>query len=91
MQSFFRADTLKFIAGASIVITAFAIMLPGVMGFAFSLARLGIVIVLAVLISSALAFLFQFLVKRNKNSSAQPVEDLRSNSQEQENDEGAKQ
>lgn len=66
MQSFFKLETLKTIAGVSIVLTAAAIMLPGVMGYAFSLARLGLIILFAVLASSALAFLFQILVKRKK-------------------------
>jgi hypothetical protein len=56
----------KAIAGASIVITAICIMLPGVMGYAFSLARLATIIIIAVVVSSALAFVAQFLIKRNK-------------------------
>lgn len=67
MPSLFKLETLKFIAGASIVLTAVCIMLPGVMGYAFSLARLGIIILVAVLVSSALAFLLQFLLKRKNN------------------------
>ena len=69
MQSFFKLETLKLIAGGSIVITAVCIMLPGVMGYAFSLARLGLVILIAVLASSALAFLYQSLLKRKKTES----------------------
>lgn len=69
MQSLFKIETLKFIAGASIVLTAICIMLPGVMGYAFSLARLGLIILIAVLVSSALAFLIQFLLKRKNNDS----------------------
>ena len=69
MQSFFKLETLKLIAGVSIVITAVCIMLPGVMGYAFSLARLGLVILIAVLASSALAFLYQSLLKRKKTES----------------------
>lgn len=66
MQTLSKLETVKFIAGLSIVLTAFCIMLPGVMGYAFSLARLGLVILIAVLVSSALAFLIQFLLKQKK-------------------------
>lgn len=59
-------ETLKFIAGASIVLTAACIMLNQVLGYVFSLARLGLIILIAVVVSSGLAFLFQFLIKRNK-------------------------
>lgn len=59
-------QTVKVIAGASIVITAICIMLPGVMGYAFSLARLATIIIIAVVVSSALALSAQFLIKRNK-------------------------
>lgn len=57
---------IKAIAGATIVITAICIMLPGVMGYAFSLARLATIIIIAVVVSSALAFAAQFLIKKNK-------------------------
>jgi hypothetical protein len=69
MQSLFKIETLKMIGGASIVLTAICIMLPGVMGYAFSLARLGLVILIAVVASSVLALLFQFLVKGKKKVS----------------------
>ncbi|MBX9568978.1 MAG: hypothetical protein K2X77_08790 [Candidatus Obscuribacterales bacterium] len=59
-------QTIKMIAGATIVITAICIMLPGVMGYAFSLARLATIIIIAVVVSSALALAAQFLIKRNK-------------------------
>lgn len=65
-------QTVKIIASATIVITAICIMLPGVMGYAFSLARLGLIILIAIVVSSALAFTIQFLLKR-KQSSALPL------------------
>lgn len=78
-----RLATIKFIASASIVLTAICIMLPGVMGYAFSLARLGTIIIVAVLVSSGLAFLAQFLIKR-KNTQAQKSTAINSNATEQE-------
>jgi hypothetical protein len=69
MRSILNLETLKLVGGATIVLTAICIMLPGVMGYAFSLARLGLIILVAVLASSALAFLFQVLVKRKKPES----------------------
>ena len=64
-----KPETLKLIAGASIVLTAACIMLQQILGYVFSLARLGLIIVIAVVVSSGLAFAFQFLVKRNKKES----------------------
>ncbi len=66
MQSQSKLDTLKVIGGGTIVLTALCIMLPGVMGYAFSLARLGLVILIAVVVSSLIGFLWQFLVKQKK-------------------------
>ena len=63
-------QTIKMIAGATIVITAICIMLPGVMGFAFSLARLATIIVIAVVVSSVLGLGAQYLIKRNKTANA---------------------
>lgn len=59
-----KFDTIKFILGASVVLTAICIMLPGVMGYAFSMARLGIIILVALFVSGGLAFLVQYLLKR---------------------------
>lgn len=61
-----KPETLKLIGGATIVLTAACIMLQQILGYVFSLARLGLIIVIAVVVSSGLAFAFQFLVKRNK-------------------------
>jgi hypothetical protein len=61
-----KLETLKLIAGATIVLTAACIMLQQILGYVFSLARLGLIILIAVLVSSALAFAFQFLLKRTK-------------------------
>ncbi len=66
MPSFLKPEVLKVIGGATIVLTAAFIMLQGIMGYVFSLARLATVILIAVLLSSALAFCWQFLIKRNK-------------------------
>ena len=74
MQSFFKAETLKVIGGGTIVLTALCIMLPGVMGYAFSLARLGLVILIAVVVSSAIGFLWQYLVKQKKAGSGATTE-----------------
>jgi hypothetical protein len=69
-----KPETLKLIAGATIVLTAACIMLQQILGYVFSLARLGLIIVIAVVVSSGLAFAFQFLVKRNSNKKESPVE-----------------
>lgn len=65
-----KPENLKLIAGVSIVITAFGIMLQGVLGYVFSLARLGLIIVIAVVVSSALAFGYQFLIKKSNRATA---------------------
>ena len=64
-----KPETLKVIAGASIVITAFGLMLHSVMGYVFSLARLGLIILIALVVSSGVALTWQFLIKRSKNPS----------------------
>ncbi len=69
MQSLFKPETLKIIGGGTIIFTAICIMLPGVMGYAFSLARLGLVILIAVVASSVLGLAWQFLVKQKKKES----------------------
>lgn len=68
MQSLFKLETIKFIGGATIVLTAFCIMLDQVLGYVFSLARLGLVILIAVVVSAVLAFFFQFFVKSRKKA-----------------------
>lgn len=61
-----KPETLKVLTGASIIITAFGIMLHSVLGYVFSLARLGLIILVAVVVSAGLAFTYQSLIKRNK-------------------------
>jgi hypothetical protein len=80
----FKLETLKLIGGTTIVLVALCIMLPGVMGYAFSLARLGLVILIAVVVSSALAFLIQVLLKRKKteSSDASSVSDEKSKTED---------
>jgi hypothetical protein len=72
MPSLFKLETLKFIGGATIVLTAICIMLPGVMGYAFSLARLGLVILIAIVVSSVLGFSLQFFLKGKKGVGGSP-------------------
>lgn len=82
-----KLETLKFIASVSIVLTAVCIMLPGVMGYAFSLARLGLVILIAIVVSSGLAFLYHSLIKKKKDESPSNIsaasEAVKSNSETQ--------
>mgnify|MGYP003385084520 CR=1 FL=1 len=61
MKDLLSLEKLKVVAGAAIVLTAFGLMLPGVMGFAFSLARVGTIIIVAVSASVALALVWQFV------------------------------
>ena len=70
----FKPENLKIIAGATIIITAFTIMLQGVLGFVFSLARLGLVILIAIVVSSGLAFMYQVLVKGKKAASPSNIQ-----------------
>ena len=69
-----KLETLKLIAGATIVLTAACIMLQQIMGYVFSLARLGLIIVIAIVVSSALALVVQFLVKRTKKEDSPAAE-----------------
>lgn len=72
-----KLETLKLISGATIVLSAACIMLQQILGYVFSLARLGLIILIAVVVSSALAFVFKFLLKRSKKEN--PAEGEASN------------
>ncbi|MBX9688367.1 MAG: hypothetical protein K2X27_16785 [Candidatus Obscuribacterales bacterium] len=71
MPPWFNLETFKLIGSISIVVTAVCIMLPGFLGYAFSLAKLSLIILIAVLVSSTVAFTYQFLLKRNKTNNAE--------------------
>lgn len=72
-----KPETLKFIAGTSIVITAFGIMLPGVLGYAMRLANVAAVVAIAIGFSLCLVFVRQFLAKnRNTDQNGMPENSL---------------
>ncbi len=78
MKDLFTIERLKYVGAGAIVLTAFGLMLPQVTGFAFSLARVGTTILIAVVVSAIVAFGWQFLRGKGKSPDQSKPGDSRS-------------
>lgn len=64
-------EKLKYVGAGIIVLTAFALMFPQVLGFGFSLARLGTFILITVGVSAIVALTLRFVAKPKAPSGAE--------------------
>lgn len=68
MKNLFTLEKLKYVAAGAIVLTAFGIMLQSIIGFAFSLARVGTVVLISVAVSALVALGWQFITGKRAAS-----------------------
>lgn len=67
MKDLFTVEKLKYVGAGAIVLTAFALMFPQVLGFACSLARVGTVILICLTVTGVVVFCLRFFRRKPKS------------------------
>ncbi len=67
-----NSSTMKFIGGALIVVTAFSILMPGLLKFLFGIWRIGVWIITAVILAWLMAYIYSQLIAKKKYENDKP-------------------